>query len=170
MKRYYTRAKFNLLLGQLRQGMNLTATTSAGRVLDAAAVLLGFCRQRTYEGEPALELEANSRPAPKSLAPVIVPAPYGDNRQYLLATTPLFRYLVANLAKNRHVLATVVQTYLAEGFWRLARKLDPRLPVVFGGGVAYNRIITTYLTRQGVLINQKIPPGDGGISFGQLQY
>ena len=29
-----------------------------GRVLDAAAALLGICRERTYDGEPAMKLES----------------------------------------------------------------------------------------------------------------
>ena len=33
-------------------------TSSTGRVLDAAAALLGICRERTYDGEPAMKLEA----------------------------------------------------------------------------------------------------------------
>jgi hydrogenase maturation protein HypF len=33
-------------------------TSSAGRFLDAIAVALGIAQERTYEGEPAIELEA----------------------------------------------------------------------------------------------------------------
>ena len=35
-----------------------TMTSSTGRVLDAASALLGICRERTYDGEPAMKLEA----------------------------------------------------------------------------------------------------------------
>ncbi len=170
MKKFYTANEFNVLLGQLQKQVNISSTTSTGRFLDAAATLLGFCHQRTYEGEPALVLEANSMKPKKTLRPVISAAKYGDSRALILETTPLFKYLACHLGDNRRQLAGLVQFYLAEGFLALARKIGPRLPIVFGGGVAYNRIITTYLTRRGVLVNKKIPPGDGGISFGQLQY
>ena len=33
-------------------------TSSTGRVLDAASALLGICRERTYDGEPAMKLES----------------------------------------------------------------------------------------------------------------
>lgn len=170
MKRYYLRNEFNLLIGQLHRGLNTVPTTSTGRIFDAAAALLNLCRERTYEGEPALRLEAAARPTRQYFPPVIMPSPYGDTRRFILATTPLFRYLVANLKKDHRQLAMIVQNYLAAGFYQLARRAGPNLPVVFSGGVAYNRVITTYLIRRGVLINKKIPPGDGGISYGQLQF
>lgn len=170
MKRFYTQNQFRLLLKQLKSGLNVTATTSAGRVLDSAVALLGFCTRRTYEGEPALVLEANSGVPKVHLRPVISPARYGDSRKFVLETTPLFRYLLDHWQNDKRQLAAVVQDYLAQGFLALAKKVNLRLPIVFSGGVAYNRIITTYLTDHGVLVNKKIPPGDGGISFGQLQY
>lgn len=168
MKRFYTQNKFYLLFRQLQRELNVTATTSTGRVLDAAAALLGFCVKRTYEGEPALALEANSRPIKSTLAPVISAAPYQDSRKYILETTPLFRYLLSPRGQSRQQSAAAVQFYLAQGFFALAKKTDPRLPIVFSGGVACNRTITTFLTNHGVLVNKKIPPGDGGIAFGQL--
>ncbi len=42
----------------LKRSLNSPVTTSMGRLFDAAAALLGICGQATYEGEPAIELEA----------------------------------------------------------------------------------------------------------------
>ena len=42
----------------LERSLNSPVTTSMGRLFDAAAALLGICGQATYEGEPAIELEA----------------------------------------------------------------------------------------------------------------
>ena len=38
-------------------GINSPLTTSAGRLFDAVAAALNVCRDRTYEGQPAIELE-----------------------------------------------------------------------------------------------------------------
>ena len=40
------------------QGINTPVTSSVGRLFDAASALLGICTEPTYEGEPAIMLEA----------------------------------------------------------------------------------------------------------------
>ncbi len=40
------------------QGVNTPVTSSVGRLFDAASALLGICTEPTYEGEPAILLEA----------------------------------------------------------------------------------------------------------------
>ncbi|MFW5918367.1 MAG: carbamoyltransferase HypF, partial [Haloferacaceae archaeon] len=43
---------------QIARGVNAPTTTSAGRLLDAVSALLDVCIERSYEGEPAMKLEA----------------------------------------------------------------------------------------------------------------
>ncbi len=42
----------------IERNINSPRTSSMGRLFDAAAAILGICGQATYEGEPAIELEA----------------------------------------------------------------------------------------------------------------
>lgn len=42
----------------IERGINSPRTSSMGRLFDAAAAILGICDKATYEGEPAIELEA----------------------------------------------------------------------------------------------------------------
>lgn len=42
----------------LERGINCPSTSSMGRLLDAISAILGICHVATYEGEPAIELEA----------------------------------------------------------------------------------------------------------------
>jgi len=47
-----------VLRKQVASGFNVMTTTSTGRILDAASALLGICREKTYDGEPAMKLES----------------------------------------------------------------------------------------------------------------
>lgn len=78
----------------IERGINSPRTSSMGRLFDAAAAILGICGQATYEGEPAIELEATAR---RALDGEIARFP-DDNAGYS-ASGPswldsLFRYLL----------------------------------------------------------------------------
>lgn len=156
---FFSASDLSLMDTQLRESFNCPTTTSCGRILDAASCLLGLCSERTYEGRPALLLEANST-EPYPLEPVI--------EGTMLLTTPLFEFLVENLDKDKARLAATVQEYLAAGLFRIASSFGK--PIVFSGGCAYNRLFTTYFLERGAKVNTSVPCGDGGISYGQIAY
>lgn len=158
----YLRGKYSsweipILERQLASGLNSPMTSSCGRILDATAALLGFCDERTYDGRGAMVLESRSG-KPYEFRPVFEGS--------TLLTTPLFEYLISNLHRDKARLAGTVQRYLAEGLFELASRT--KKPVVWAGGCAYNRIMTSFMLTHGVLLNKRVPPGDGGISFGQI--
>ncbi|MDV0444682.1 Carbamoyltransferase HypF [Methanimicrococcus sp. At1] len=51
-------AEAKIVLSQLKNDFNVAVSSSSGRVLDAAAAMLGLCSERTYDGEPAMVLES----------------------------------------------------------------------------------------------------------------
>lgn len=192
----FKKSDINIYLQQKEQGINTIETSSCGRILDAAAILLEFGTKNHYEGYLAEMLESNSYPCTQ--APLAPPVPQGilscagltihlkegedlplffepvieeENGLLVLKTTELFAFLVKNLEKISHQkLATFVQLYLAKGFWEIAQRKNKILPVVFSGGCAYNDIMTSFLSEKGVRLNKEIPSGDGGISAGQISY
>ncbi|MFO8033773.1 MAG: carbamoyltransferase HypF [Candidatus Bipolaricaulota bacterium] len=161
---------------QIANGVNCPRTTSAGRFLDAVAAWLGMCRERTYEGEPAMRLEAAAvagRPHD-----VGVPLVSGGGRR-LLDAVELFRRL-AGLAENGSSaadLAATAQEALARGLARLALEVARQQGIgIIGltGGVAVNDAVA-WAVRHEVeqaglrfISHRKVPPGDGGLAFGQL--
>lgn len=165
MKRFFSGQEFELLSAQLQANFNCPLTTSIGRILDAASALLGFCSQRTSPGQPAIILEKNST-QPYSIKPIIT--------DHQLLTTPLFEYLLKNLHRDKKKLAATVHLYLAQGLLEMARihqtSQSKKLPILFSGGVAYNKIISSYLIKRGVKVNRLLPRGDENISFGQIIY
>lgn len=156
---YFDEKQLLVLHKQYEKEYNCPITTSTGRILDAAAFLLGFCSERTYEGRPAMLLDELSL-EPYEIEPVII-----DN---ILMTTPLFECLVKNIDKDKRRLAATVEIYIAKGLLKIAKQYNK--PIVFTGGCACSNVMTSFMIRNKVLINQKIPCGDGGISFGQIAY
>jgi len=164
VKRYYQKNQFELLYNQLQQNFNCQKTSSTGRVLDAVSLLLGFCNnKRNYKHEPTLLLEKNSTKPYPDIKPII--------KKDELLTTPLFEYLIKNLHKDKGRLAATAQFYIARGLYKIISNFQfPISNCYFAGGLANNKIISSYLESKGAYANKKIPRGDASISFGQIIY
>jgi hydrogenase maturation protein HypF len=159
-----------LIIKQLDKG-NTPITTSCGRVLDAVSAILGICFKRTYEGEPAMKLESAASRGKDKLK--LIPKIEGN----ILNTTFLVHEIFTN-KDNFSVadLAFSAQSYLARGLAQLAineARLLQIKDIGFSGGVAYNEEITATIKKTvekagfKFLSHNRIPAGDGGISFGQ---
>ncbi len=154
-----------MYMNVLENGFNVISTTSSGRVLDAVSALIGLCDVRTYDGRPAMLLESVATKAP-DFEPVLSK----HNGTKILETTPLFEFLLDNLDRRRKgELAATAQMYLAKGLLMIAKNISEKedKKIVFSGGVAYNRMISEFMTGNGVLMNKEIPAGDGGLCYGQ---
>ncbi len=90
----------------------------------------------------------------------------------ILETTSLFEYLVKNLHRDKKRLAAAAQLYLAKGLYEIANRAQGKKPpaVYFAGGMANNKIMSEYMKSKGAIMNEKIPRGDAGLSFGQIAY
>lgn len=164
----------------IERGINSPRTSSMGRLFDAAAAILGICGQATYEGEPAIELEAA---AWRALDGKIAHFP-DDNAGYfasdpsLLDQKALFEALlegietgapVDRLALDFHVAVARSSAHIASGI--CAREgIDT---VALSGGVFMNRLLLQLLTRElksaglTVLVPHTVPVNDGCIAYGQ---
>jgi len=147
----------------VQNNFNVQYTTSTGRILDAVSALLGFCDERTYDGRPAMILESMAT-TPLEFEPVFSQ----QQGKTILMTTPLFEYLLSN-KKEKGALAATAQMYVAKGLFEIAKKSLKKkdMPIVFSGGVAYNKMISEYMITHGVLVNRDLPAGDGCICYGQ---
>lgn len=94
----------------IERGINSPRTSSMGRLFDAAAAILGICGKATYEGEPAIELEAAawraldgeiSRFAGNQVGvSASVSTSLDSLFRYVLTTNPLFGIFASDLAKK----------------------------------------------------------------------
>ncbi|HIE18649.1 TPA: carbamoyltransferase HypF, partial [Candidatus Bathyarchaeota archaeon] len=163
--------EIEVILKQLETGRNVIETSSCGRILDAVAAILDVCYERTYEGEPAMKLESLALRGKDVLK--LNPTLRGD----ILDTTHLILEIFKNKDKiPRENLALSAHVYLARGLAMLAVEKAQGKDVKaigFSGGVAYNEIMTSeirkFVESSGLnfFVHEAVPPGDGGLSFGQ---
>jgi hydrogenase maturation protein HypF len=150
-------------------------TTSAGRLFDAVAALCGVRAEVNYEGQAAVELEAACDLGEGGAYPM----PLLDGGPLVMDGRATVRAVVADLEDGVGV-ATIAARFhngLAEATARacaLAAEGGGTDTVVLSGGVFQNRRLlastTSLLAERGlrVLTPERLPPNDGGISFGQL--
>jgi hydrogenase maturation protein HypF len=157
----------------LRSGMRVFSTTSAGRLFDAVAALVGFTRPITFEGQAAMWLEHLARGA-SSASTVFTCRFTGtdiDWRDMLVEIADARRRGTspADIARAFHrTLARAVATTTAT----LAETagLDT---IALSGGVLQNDMLLGDLRDEladsglQIWINRVVPPNDGGLSLGQ---
>jgi hydrogenase maturation protein HypF len=131
-----------------------------GRLFDAVAALCGLRDEVTYEGQAAVELEAVADPDERG----VYDMPGLDARPAILAVAEdrADPGLVSARFHNTVARAT------AEALTAAGEEV-----VVLSGGVFQNRLLLTR-TRDAlealghrVLVPERLPPNDGGISYGQ---
>jgi hydrogenase maturation protein HypF len=151
-------------------------TSSMGRLFDAVAVLCGMPVEVSYEGQAAVELEALAWTAGDTggyeLELVM------DEGTLVLDPRAALRELCGDLGRgvgaatvaSRWHAGVAVATVAAVEAIAAALGLDT---AVLSGGVFQNRMLlagaAAGLERAGlrVLVPERLPPNDGGISFGQ---
>lgn len=141
-------------------------TSSAGRLFDAAAGLLGLRRIQDHEGQAAMELEA------------LVATPVFGSGLFRIDDGVLdFRPLLAEIARpgiEARAGAELFHGALIDGL--AAWVVDTAIPgeaVALGGGCLMNRILAEGLAERlrslgfRPLLARRVPANDGGLSLGQ---
>jgi hydrogenase maturation protein HypF len=163
----------------LRKNIRTFSTTSVGRLFDAAAALLAFTREVTFEGQAAIWLEQLARRTPVTkLKPY--PFPYAGNE---LDFRPLLHAVAEDRLRRRDVreIARSFQLGIAQGLCDAVNAIARTHgidTVVLSGGVFQNELLledlksllANDLLTSGTLqvwTNHAVPPNDGGISLGQ---
>ena len=170
----------------IERGINSPRTSSMGRLFDAAAAILGICGQATYEGEPAIELEAAAWRAlgSESICPAGNMASFSVAESsrpddcHVLNSRPLFEALLEGIGAGVPAgrLALDFHVAVARASARIASEICAREgldTVALSGGVFMNRLLLQLLSRElksmglTVMVPHSVPVNDGCIAYGQ---
>ena len=166
----------------IERNLNSPRTSSMGRLFDAAAAILGICDKATYEGEPAIELEAAAWRAlggkPVGLDGNHTGVFTSADDSPILDPQPLIEALLNGIEAGAPAdrLALDFHIAIVRSSARIAREICAREgldTVALSGGVFMNRLLLQLLTHElkdaglAVLVPHAVPVNDGCIAYGQ---
>ncbi len=163
-------ARFHQARQLVERRVRCFTSTSAGRLFDAVAALVGFTRESTFEGQAAMWLEFQARAsAPRS--------PYPCDG---LDARPLLRAIIRDRLAGRPIgeIAAAFHATLAATVVEQMALLAGRHGLRFAalsGGVFQNELLVESIDREvsarglpiKLLFNSSVPANDGGIALGQ---
>lgn len=163
-----------LIVEATKKRIGTIESTSAGRFLDAAALILGICSENSYDGECPMKLEAAAKKSDLRIVPEYTSSNYGR----VLDTSSSMLKLIEMKKKGypRAGLAYAIQYHLGQALAEIAVDVAEENNVKtigFSGGVALNGIIAKAVVEEveshkiTALTHRLVPPGDGGVSVGQ---
>jgi hydrogenase maturation protein HypF len=169
-----TEKRIQTLIEAIKNDINVLKSSSAGRFLDAVALALGICSENSYDGECPMKLESIARETSLRIESKFTDI---NGLSYLDTKHGMKQILdFRKASENIHEIAYAAQWYLGSALAEIASESALKSEIQFvgiSGGVALNRIITkavrSCVSENGLelLIHRDVPPGDGGISFGQ---
>ena len=179
------RNELAILRTMLSKGLNAPITSSAGRLFDAVAALIGLRQRVAFEGQAAMELEFaldgvdTDAHYDFALTP-LSPRPQGEGAG-VRATTPLvldwepaIRAVLDDVRCGVSVgeIAARFHNTLVEMIIAVARRVGEPV-VALTGGCFQNRYLTERTVRRlqaegfHPVWHRRVPPNDGGIALGQ---
>jgi len=167
----FSEQELKLLQSALDRQLNCPRTTSAGRLFDAVASLLGLCHINQYEGQAAMALEMS--------ATASISEQHYDFR--IRHQTPIvidWKIMLKQLLEDiphypTELIAAKFHNTLAEVIVTLAQKAGQKT-VILSGGCFQNAYLTAKAAQRlktngfAVYCHENIPPNDGGLALGQL--
>jgi hydrogenase maturation protein HypF len=172
-------AEVRLVRRMIERRVNSPVASSAGRLFDAAAALLGVCAVNRYEGEAAMRLErlAADHSGRTGVDPLAWRIERRDGLWVYDGVATLADLVAARadgepvgrIAAAFHATIAAVTVLLCE---RAAGETGVRT-VCLSGGVFQNRLLADEVTARlaaagfGVHLGERVPVNDGGIAYGQ---
>ena len=169
--------EIDVIKAQIDRRLNTPFTSSAGRLFDAVAALLGIRKVIDYEAQAAIELEmVTTSSEPKDGAYSF--GSTDEKGSMAIGLKPLFHAIIADIdaGVRSAEIARRFHYSMALMIAKVCRELGDRTgvnAVGLSGGCFQNRLLLemtmSALKKVGLttLIHRQVPPGDGSIALGQ---
>jgi hydrogenase maturation protein HypF len=169
----YSGGEARVLTRLLASGVNAPVTSSAGRLFDAVASILGVRQRATFEGQAAMDLEyAADGTATEARYPFRL-----DERGSVLVADwePMIRAILDDAARGAAVgrISAAFHNTLAEMMVAVARRVGRERVVLSGGCFQNARLAERAVARLAAegfrpYWHRRVPPNDGGLALGQV--
>lgn len=169
-------AERRLFTQMLERGVNAPLTSSAGRLFDGIAALIGLYPQVSFEGQAAMALEWLTDPSENGEYPIeLRPNQTAGQSSILIDWCPTVAAIIADLRAgvSSGMIAARFHNTMITTIVRVARHVAvPQLAL--SGGCFQNRLLLERVVQRlgaagfTVLLHRQVPPNDGGISLGQV--
>ncbi|MCX7005252.1 MAG: hypothetical protein NTV22_18545 [bacterium] len=154
---------------------NVVQTSSAGRLFDGVAALLGLRTTVTREAQAAIALEQAAAGAHGMLAALPVEINVSADGVLELDWRPMLRALWAGHTRGVALAdsAAAFHQWLAGAVGHLWERTAGPATLVASGGVLWNKVFTGHLqtvcAQRGVrlVLPRRVPPSDAGLALGQ---
>lgn len=162
----------DVLRQAMAKGLNAPLSSSAGRLFDAFAALLGFAGGQSFEGEAAMQLEAM---ALRAVSAAGDPYPFAET-DGVIDPAPMWEAAAADLSQgtDKSHMALRFHCGLAHACAAIARRLviagDAKAVALSGGCFQNALLLDLTISALGdvpVLLHSKVPANDGGLALGQ---
>jgi hydrogenase maturation protein HypF len=166
---YFSESELDLLKQMLLKKLNSPFTTSAGRLFDAVASILGLRQRVSYEGQAAMDLEFAAETGGTDAAYEF------DVSLTRIHWEPMLRSILRD--RNRSIsvgtIAAKFHNTLVEMILHTVHEVGEKR-IVLTGGCFQNKYLleraVRHLRSEGFspYWHQRVPPNDGGLALGQV--
>jgi len=172
----------------VERSMNTPLASSCGRLFDAVAAAAGICVERvTFEGQGAMELEAEAEAWIRASDAPVVPYPFAisssvDTELPRVDVAPMWRALLQDLKQGESTgligarfhlgLSEAICAMVSVVCQHLGASVRPRA-VALTGGCFQNRLLFQRVSKglesggHRCLSHSQVPANDGGLALGQ---
>jgi hydrogenase maturation protein HypF len=171
VRRQFSAPELSMMRKMLAGTVNAPLTSSAGRLFDGVAAILGLCQRSHFEGQAAMELEFAIQPGVEAGCHFKVE----EARKTIVDWRQLVQDMLEGAQKGVSIgrLAAEFHNTLAEIIVAIARQATTP-QVALTGGCFQNRYLLERTVRRlqeedfRPFWHQRIPPNDGGVAVGQV--
>jgi hydrogenase maturation protein HypF len=168
--RQFSETELNMIRRMLSRGVNSPITSSAGRLFDAVAAIIGLRSRANFEGQAAMELEFSIERGVTRSYPFRFAASEG-----VVDWEPMVMEILEDIKgrETRAHIAAAFHNTLSEMIVKVAAGAGTQ-KVALTGGCFQNKylteIVVAKLLERGFdpYWHHQVPPNDGGIAVGQV--